>query len=131
MRLLRVAYWVGAVTDLLASVALLVPEVARLVYRLPHFDPGPDYRYAAGLAAALMLGWTGLLLWADSAPLTRRGVLLLTVFPVIVGFVLAERAAIAEGFVSAEAMLPTFVLQAALSAFFLVAYARAGHVANR
>jgi hypothetical protein len=33
-----------------------------------------------------MAGWTILLLWADRAPLERRGVLAITVFPVVVGF---------------------------------------------
>lgn len=37
-----------------------------------------------GQACALMWGWTFLLIWADRKPLERRGVILLTVFPVVV-----------------------------------------------
>jgi len=36
-----------------------------------------------GMAAALMLAWTVLLIWGDRKPVERRGVLLLTVFPLI------------------------------------------------
>jgi hypothetical protein len=36
-----------------------------------------------GMAAALMLAWTVLLIWADRKPVERRGVLLLTLFPLI------------------------------------------------
>jgi len=35
--------------------------------------------------APLMAGWTVLLLWADRQPLERRGVLPITVLPVIAG----------------------------------------------
>ena len=53
------------------------------------------------MGAALMFGWTALLLWADRAPVERRDVLLLTVFPVVVGLAVNEAAAVATGFLSA------------------------------
>ena len=78
-----------------------------------------------GMGASLMLGWTALLLWADRKPLARKGVLLLTVFPVIVGLAANEAHAVATGFLTLSAVAPIWALQAALSALFLVGYWRA------
>jgi hypothetical protein len=122
--LLRVSYWIGAVTDALAAIAMLF--LGGKVYGLSNFTPGADYRYAMGSAASLMLGWTALLLWADRAPLERRFVLVLTVFPVIAGLAASEIAAIRAGFLPFDSVVPTFVLQLALSALFLGSYVRAG-----
>ena len=79
-----------------------------------------------GMGASLMLGWTALLLWADRKPLARKGVLLLTVFPVIAGLAANEAHAVANGFLPLSAVLPIWALQAALSTLFLVSYWRAG-----
>jgi len=48
-----------------------------------------EYRHSMGLAASLMLGWTFLLIWADQKPVERKGILLLTIFPVISGLLSA------------------------------------------
>jgi hypothetical protein len=122
VRWLRVAYWVGAITDLGAALQMLSPTLFGFAYGLPHFSPGSDYRYAMGMGASLMIGWTGLLLWADRRPLDRRGVLPLTVFPVIFGLMLNEIVGISGGFMPLLPLLPVFVLQAVLAALFLVAY---------
>lgn len=128
--LLRISFWIGAVTDALAALAMLFPRLGGLVYGLSNFDPGADYRYAMGSAASLMLGWTALLLWADRAPLERRFVLVLTVFPVIAGLAASEVAAIHAGFLPPASVVPTFVLQFVLSALFLGSYFRASNAAS-
>ncbi len=66
-RLLHLAYWTGAVVDAAMVVVLLVPGVAGAMLGIDGFAPGSDYRYAAGLCAALMAGWTALLVWAACA----------------------------------------------------------------
>jgi hypothetical protein len=131
VRWLRISYWVGAIVDLLAAVGLLVPPIGSIVYGISSFDPGSDYQYAAGVAASLMLGWTVLLLWADRRPLERRGVLMLTVCPVLVGLIASGVLAVRAGFVSIVAMVPTWVLQLALCALFLFSYLRSRHAATR
>jgi hypothetical protein len=126
VRWLRVSYWTGAVTDALAGIAMLVPQVGRSVYGMSDFSPGADYHYAMGLGTSLMFGWSGLLLWADRKPLERRGVLILTVFPVIFGLALAGGYAVLVGLIPFENMMPTWVLQAGLSALFVFSYLRSG-----
>ncbi len=78
---LRISYWVGAVSDGFATYRMLFPKIAH----------GVEYRYALGLAASLMLGWTILLIWADRKPLERKGVLLITALPVVSGLLPGAR----------------------------------------
>ena len=61
-RLLRMAFMLGAITDALALMPMLLPPMAKLLWG---FDAttGPD-RFAMGYGASLMFGWTVLLLWA-------------------------------------------------------------------
>ena len=77
----RASYWAGAVFDALVLVPMLSPDVARTAFGMRNFNPGNEYRYAMYIAASLMFGWVGLLIWADRRPLERRGVLLLTIVP--------------------------------------------------
>lgn len=129
--LLRISYWIGAVTDALAAIAMLIPRLGGMVYGLSDFSPGADYRYAMGSAASLMIGWTALLLWADRRPLERRFVLVITVVPVIAGLVASEITAIRAGFLPLASVLPTFALQLALSVLFFGSYARADRAVRR
>lgn len=122
---LRVAYLAGAVVDAVMVVPLLVPGAAAAMLGLHGFAPAPDYRYAAALCAALMAGWTALLVWASRAPVDRRGVLLLTVFPVLAGLAAAGAYAIGSGLVRLAYMAPILVVQLGLTALFLSAYRRA------
>jgi hypothetical protein len=79
------------------------------------------------MGAALMLGWTVLLLWADRKPLERRGILPITVLPVVAGLMINEGYAVfGSGFLSLPAVAPIWILQSALSALFLVSYFKAG-----
>jgi len=112
---LRVSYWAGAVADGIAARRMLFPKIA----------DGAEYRYAMFLAASLMLGWTFLLIWADRKPLERKGVLLLTVCPVITGILLSEIYAVAQGVVQFSGVLPTVVLLVGLSILFTFSYLNA------
>jgi hypothetical protein len=109
---LRISYWVGAIADGIATLRMLFPKIAY----------GVEYRYALGLGASLMLGWTFLLLWADRKPLERKGVLLLTVFPVITGILLDEIYSVTKGLITFEKMLPTGIFLVVLIALFIFSY---------
>lgn len=125
---LRVSFWVGAIVDAVAGVAMLCPTLIGKVYGLDNFNPGAEYRYAMGLGAALMFGWTALLIWADRKPLERKGVLLLTVFPVIIGLMAAEAYAVKLGFIDLGEMAPTWIYQAILIWLFSFSYLKARKV---
>jgi len=118
-RLLRMAFALGAVTDAVAVVPMLFPRMAALLWGFD--DPTGAYRFAMGYAASLMLGWTGLLIWAYQRPHERRFVAALTVV-VIYGLALTEIAAVLAGHIAAWRMAPTWILQVALLGLFAAAY---------
>ena len=121
---LRVSYWTGAIVDGIAAMAMLFPKLTQFFLG---FEPIPDpaYRFAISMGAALMLGWTVLLLWADQDPLARKGVLLITVFPVIAGIVGMEIYAVASEFIPLSKMVPTWSLQILLIFLFSASYLNA------
>lgn len=86
--------------------------------KLKNVQLGDDYRYAIGMGAPLMLGWTALLLWAGRKPLERTGILPITLL-VVLGEVLMQVWGLAVGFVSPGALVPTFVLQAFIFSLLL------------
>ncbi len=125
IRWLRLSYWVGAIVDGVAAAQMLWPPLFRLGMGLPGFAPGVEYHYAMGMGASLMVGWTTLLIWADRKPMERKGVLPLTVLPVIGGLAVNQARGVLLGFLPILAVLPIWVLQAGLSALFLWSYWRA------
>jgi hypothetical protein len=119
---LRLAYWAGAILDAAMLPPMLVPSIGAKMYGIADFHPGAEYRYAMYVGASLMAGWTALLLWADRKPVERRGVILLTIIPVIAGLIAASLYTVASGLVTVGGILPILVLQVSLTAFFLGAY---------
>jgi hypothetical protein len=120
--LLRVCYWIGAVADALSAIIMLSPKLGGSMYGISDFNPGYEYRYAMGLGASLMIGWTSLLIWADRRPVERRGVLLLTVFPVLFGLIISGIYAVATGLIPADKMIPTWIFQGVITGLYLFSY---------
>ncbi len=120
--LLRACCWFGAAFDAVMLIPMLWPSAGARVFGIVNFQPGPDYRFAMFIAASLMLGWTVLLLWASRRPLERKGIVLITVVPVIAGLAAAGAFAVASGLIPAARMAPTWIIQTALAATFLHAY---------
>jgi hypothetical protein len=119
VRLLRCAFLAGAITDALALVPMIFPDMAAILWGFR--DPSGSYRFAMGYGASLMLGWTALLVWAYRRPVERRFVAALTVL-VIYGLVLTEVLAVVSGAMPAWRMAPTWILQAGLLCLFATAY---------
>lgn len=117
--MLRAAFLIGAVTDALAVVPMLFPSMASLLWGFD--DQTGPYRFAMGYAATLMLGWTGLLLWAWRRPAERAFVAVLTIL-VIYGLAITEISAVVAGYMPAWRMVPTWILQAGLLGLFATAY---------
>lgn len=119
---LRIAYWTGIVIDALSFAMLLNPALWATVNGVSGFVPDWDFRYSQSFAAALMAGWTVLLFWADRKPLERRGILVITAFPVVVGLNGARWLLYTEGIVPMSTPLKGMVLPALLCTLFLFAY---------
>jgi hypothetical protein len=112
---LRASYWAGAVADAVIGILILIPS------RMGE----TEFRYPMGLAAALMFGWTVLLLWADRKPTERKGVLLITVFPVITGLLLSGIYAVATGLLSSTKIIPGLAVGVILIILMLYSYVNA------
>jgi hypothetical protein len=121
IRWLRISYWSGAVLDFAAGWMMLVPALFAFMNRPEIFHSADEYRYAMGMGAPLMFGWTMLLLWANQKPLERKGILPITLL-VVFGEVVTQVWGICVGFVPFMAILPSFIMQAILASIFCFAY---------
>jgi hypothetical protein len=119
---LRVSYWVGAVADGFFAAAMLHPPILQGVLGLPEAEMGVETRSALATGAALMFGWTCLLLWANARPFERKGILILTVVPVILGLALATLYGFMENYIPLRGALSVWVFQGVLSSLFLFSY---------
>ena len=127
---LRISYWVGAIVDGLAALQMLFPKLYTLTSDTG-FTPSAEFGYAMRSGAPLMVGWTVLLIWADRRPVERKGVLLITVIPVVIGMALNQITAIPIGINSVGATMPIWILQVVLSALFTFSYLNARSVNPR
>ncbi len=112
---LRASYWAGAIADAAVGVLILIPS------RMGE----TEFRYPMGLAAALMFGWTVLLIWADRKPVERKGILLITVFPVLSGLVLSGIWSVTAGLLPATKIIPSSLVCVVLAVLMLYSYVNA------
>jgi hypothetical protein len=118
---LHISYWAGAVLDILAALVMLFPSLFVVLNQPANFQADAAYRYAMGMGAPLMIGWTILLLWADRKPVERKGILPITLI-VVAGEITIQIWGILTGFLPLPALLPTFVMQALLGFLFVFSY---------
>lgn len=97
MAAIKLTYWLGIGADALWALGLPIPQVYALLVGAPNFTPDFHTRQLMLLGGSLMTGWTFLLIWALQKPVERRGVLLLTAFPVIFGLLITTGNGIANG----------------------------------
>lgn len=122
MLLLRIAFVAGAVTDGLAVIPMLSRRIGIALVGGDSSRDKMEYRFAWGVGAALMAGWTLLLLWGALSPITRRDILLLTVFPAMAGIVLVTVIAARRGLVSVARMVPLWIHLGTVSLFYILVY---------
>lgn len=69
--LVKIAFLVGAVTDGLAIIPMLSRRAGVAIFGGDASKDSAAYRYAMGIGAALMAGWTVLLLWGAALDTSR------------------------------------------------------------
>lgn len=119
--LLRISYWWGIIADFVVFILMLKPDLYQDFMKIDHVL-SIDFGYGLRYGAPLMLGWTVLLFWANLKPVERKDILLITIFPVVLGLVIFEIYSIQSGITTLRSTIPTFLLQAALSSMFLFSY---------
>ena len=115
---LRASFYSGAVADALVGILILIPS------RMGE----TEFTFAMGLAASLMFGWTALLVWGSRAPMERRGVLLLTIIPVIAGLAASTAWAFAAGIFPLSRTIVWAVVLLSLIVLMGFSYLKAGAV---
>jgi hypothetical protein len=78
-----------------------------------------------------MIGWTMLLLWGSFRPVERKGILFLTVFPVVTGLVISAILFAVSGIIKIEFLLPLFIFYAIIIPLYLIAYRIASKMSAR
>jgi hypothetical protein len=128
--LLRISFWTGAIIDAVVAVQMVMPDFWASFNAFTAHQNGPELSAALGVGASLMIGWTVLLLWADRKPVERRGILLITVFPVVAGMFINNLLGIASGLRTLEGTALSLAFQLCLSVLFVYSYFNASK-ANR
>ena len=118
-KLLKYIFILGAVTDAVALLPMIVPGLATLFWGFSEFSG--NYQFAMGYGASLMLGWTVFLIWAAQKPLERKFAAVLTMI-VIVGFVATEIVCVIKGFIAIDHVILSWIMQAVLLILFCWAY---------
>lgn len=128
--MLRISFLVGAITDGLAIIPMVFPRIGSVLFGGDLTRLGAEYRYAMGIGASLMAGWTALLIWGAISPIERRDILLLTLVPVIAGIIAATVAAVRNRVVLRSRVIPLWIHLGFLSILFVVSYVLSFCVAN-
>jgi len=115
---LRASYWTGAIAVAVAAMQMIIPG-------LSSFPVKADFPGSFYMAGPFLLGWALLLIWADRRPKERKGVLLLTLCPLLTAWVAAEIYAVVFTGISFTARLPFWVLQGGLALLFAFSYFQA------
>jgi hypothetical protein len=124
---LKTMFLIGIIVDALAILPMLIPSLAGFMWGLDVSSGA--YRFAMYFGAALMLGWTLLLVWAYRNPGERKIVGPLTQI-VLAGLAAAEIAAVFQGSAKLGAFLPTLIMQVIFIICYTIAYLKAARKAT-
>ena len=97
---LRISCWIAAVVDLIFAVFLIFfPGVTEFIWQLDSPIQGTDLLWTKYFGT-LVFAWTCVLFWADRKPVERRGVVYLTIAPVIAGLISVKTYGVVYGLAS-------------------------------
>lgn len=123
----KTVFWIGAVGDGLIAIEWFIIGLG--ITNLPiipslFIGEGQDYRFAIGVGAIFMLGWTFILYWGSRRPLERKGLLLITGIFLFIAFLLEIFAnyAVFENLLSNKQLVWGAILKLYLVIQFIFAY---------
>ena len=128
--MLRISFLVGAITDGLAIIPMAFPRIGSALFGGDVSRLGAEYRYAMGIGASLMAGWTALLIWGSINPIERRDILMLTLFPVVAGIIAASITAVRNRVVLISRVIPLWIHLGCVSILFVASYVLSFYAAN-
>ncbi len=128
IKLLKILFYIGAIVDFIATIPLLFPKIAQSGFGLEPFQVSQDYMYTSRMAAALMLGWGVLLIWGSIKPIERKGLLLITLFPVVSGMIISSILVVNSGLIQPKFMISAWVYYALLTPAYIYGYLTASKI---
>jgi len=128
---IRAIYAAGAIFDAAIAALMLLPNALAMVVGLAEVPSRLSERVCLAMASSLLFGWTGLLIWGLRSPVERRGVLLLTVFPVIMGLALAVLAGWSGSYISTAGAAMIWSTQSLFGLLFVWAFLWTQRAAKR
>lgn len=129
--IIRLAFYLGALTDGLAVIPMLFPGIGIALFGGDSSRITDAYRYAMGIGASLMVGWTVLLIWGALKPVERRAILLITLFPVVAGIVASTLYAVSADLVQFDRVKYLYVHLSVVGALFIWGFIVATKHANK
>jgi hypothetical protein len=81
---IRIVYWFGAIADLLLFLDMMLIMLFGVSVSLP-IGTDKAYQFMLPGNAALMLGWTFVLVWAQAKPIERKEILLVVGIMIFAG----------------------------------------------
>ena len=127
--LLRISFFVGAITDGLAVIPMVFPSIGSTLFGGNSARSSADYRFAMAIGASLMSGWTLLLLWGAVDPIARRDLLILTLIPVVAGIIASTVLAVRSHVIFLNRVIPLWIHLGLVSVLFVISYALSVRVA--
>ena len=125
---IKILFYVGAAVDVLATLPLIFPEVAQSGFGLEPFTVTDDYMYVSRMAASLMFGWAFLLFWGSFKPIERKGLLLITLFPVVFGVFISSVLLVNSGYVEVKYLFSLWGYYALLIPAYIYGYIAASKI---
>jgi hypothetical protein len=84
-RYLKFCMITGGIVDAIMDIIIFIPALRILIFgENPEFHT-PQYQWAMGMLGSIGAAWTLLLFWASIKPFDRKDILLLTIFPLLIG----------------------------------------------
>jgi hypothetical protein len=107
----RICFLTGAILDALFVLPLIYPKLAGfIVLGIDNYNPDAMTTYLMNVGAALMAGWAGILFWAAIKPIERRGIIPVTVFPLLSGLMAAGIYFYISNGIQLEKILPLLMI---------------------
>jgi hypothetical protein len=85
----RICFLTGAIFDVIFVFPLMLPSLFGMMLGINNYSPDANTIYVMHAGAALMAGWAGILFWAAVKPIERRGIIPITLFPLLSGLIAA------------------------------------------
>lgn len=128
---LRSAMIVGCIVDAVMVLIFSVPILRIIIFgenSLYHTDL---YEWAMRLVASVGAGWTLLLFWAALKPFERKDVLILTVFPLLLGSYLSTFLGYLAGAVSIQFLILFSIITLVHGPYFTYIWIKALGIGNQ